>query len=171
MEGKMCSCKVGVVWICICEICVTLLYRSWCRLVAGWREASREKGRVLSLPEPLLSCSVPDLQFDPFARLDLHQAGEEVHPHGRVRHLGEAALREPPDQTRFADRGVSDDDQTKLIKPYRLHVSPKSNLCRNKITQSHIRTCFVWPIIQNPKILSLLSYMTQKRSKSSNFRR
>ena len=88
------------------------------------KRKSKQGIRSLALPEPLLSRCVPDLQFDSFARLDLHQAGEEVHPHRRVRHLGEAALSEPPDQTRLADRRVSDDDQTELIKPYCLHVSP-----------------------------------------------
>lgn len=38
----------------------------------------------MSIPEPLLSCSVPDLKFDSFARLELHQTGEEVHPHSRI---------------------------------------------------------------------------------------
>lgn len=78
---------------------------------------------VCTSPEPLLTRGVPDLKFDPFSRLDLHQAREEVHANGRVRHLGEAALCEPADQARLAHSGVSDDNQTKLVKPYRLHVS------------------------------------------------
>lgn len=77
--------------------------------------------RQLSSPEALLTRCVPDLQLDPLAGLDLHQPGEEVHADGGVRHLGEAALREPPDQTRLAHRGVPDDDQPELIEPYRLH--------------------------------------------------
>lgn len=77
---------------------------------------------VVSLPKPFLSCCVPDLKFDAFARLDLHQTGEEVHPHSGIGHLGEAAFGEPPDETRLANCGVSDDYQTKLIEPYGLHV-------------------------------------------------
>lgn len=72
-------------------------------------------------PEALLPRGVPDLQLDPLAGLDLHQPGEEVHADGGVRHLGEATLREPPDQTRLSHRGVPDDDQPELIEPYRLH--------------------------------------------------
>lgn len=83
----------------------------------------RTRYKVLSLPEPLLSSGIPDLEFDPFPRLDLHQAGEEIHPHSRVRHLSKTTFREPSDQTRLANSGVSDDDQAKLVKPYRVHVS------------------------------------------------
>lgn len=36
------------------------------------------------LPEPLLSCSVPDLQFDPLSWFNLHQARKEVHSHSGV---------------------------------------------------------------------------------------
>lgn len=72
-------------------------------------------------PETLLTGGVPDLQLDPFAWLDLHQPREKIHADGGVGHLGEAALREAPDQTRFAHRGVPNDDQPELIEPYRLH--------------------------------------------------
>lgn len=80
-----------------------------------------ERPSALVSPEALLTRGVPDLQLDPLPGLDLHQPGEEVHADGGVRHLGEASLREPPDQTRLAHRGVPDDDQPELIEPYRLH--------------------------------------------------
>lgn len=81
-------------------------------------------------PKALLTRGVPDLQLDPFPRLDLHQPGEEVHADGGVGHLGEAALREPPDQTGLPHRGVPDDDQPELIEPYRLH-DLASPVCRS----------------------------------------
>lgn len=83
--------------------------------------SSRLPAGLLPSPEALLPGGVPDLQLDPLPGLDLHQAGEEVHAHGGVGHLGEATLREPPDQTRLAHRGVPDDDEAELVEPYGLH--------------------------------------------------
>lgn len=95
----------------------------------GRAGTSREGGARRCSPETLLARRVPDLQLDPFARLDLHQPGEEIHADGRVRHLGEAALREAADQTRLPHRRVPDDDQPELIEPYGLHVTRHPAAC------------------------------------------
>lgn len=72
-------------------------------------------------PEPLLTRGIPDLELDAFSGFDLHQTGEEIHPHRRVRNLGKAALGEAADQTRLAHRGIPDDNQPELIQPDGLH--------------------------------------------------
>lgn len=84
-------------------------------------------GVPASLPEPLLSRCVPELQFDPFARLDLQQAGEEVHTDrgvagGRAQ-PGKAALGEAVQEARLAYGGVPDHDEAELVDPDGLHLS------------------------------------------------
>lgn len=74
-----------------------------------------QKFRRSVIPEPLLSSCVPDLQFDAFAWLDLHQTGKEIHSDCGVRHLRKTPLCETSDQTRFAHCRVADDDQSELV--------------------------------------------------------
>lgn len=80
-----------------------------------------------SLPEPLLSRRVPELQLDPLARLDLQQAGEEVHADGGVAgggaQPGEAALGEAVQEAGLAHGGVPDHDEAELVDPDGLHRS------------------------------------------------
>lgn len=80
-----------------------------------------------ALPEALLPRRVPQLQLDPLARLDLQQAGEEVHADrgvagGRAQPR-EAALREAVQEARLAHRRVPDHDEAELIDPDGLHGS------------------------------------------------
>lgn len=72
-------------------------------------------------PEPLLTRGIPDLELDAFSGLDLHQTGEEIHPHGGVRNLGKAALGEAANQTGLAHRGIPDDNEPELVQPDGLH--------------------------------------------------
>ena len=80
-----------------------------------------------ALPEPLLSRRVPELQLDPLARLDLQQAGEEVHADGGVAGWGaqprKAALSEAVQEARLAHCGVPDHDEAELVDPDGLHRS------------------------------------------------
>lgn len=80
-----------------------------------------------ALPEPLLSRRVPELQLDPLARLDLQQAGEEVHADSGVAgwgaQPGKAALSEAVQEARLAHCGVPDHDEAELVDPDGLHRS------------------------------------------------
>lgn len=82
---------------------------------------------LAAIPEPLLSCRVPELQLDPLAGLDLQQAGEEVHADGGVAgggaQPGKAALGEAVQEAWLAHGGVPDHDETELVDPDGLHRS------------------------------------------------
>lgn len=62
-----------------------------------------------ALPEPLLSCSVPQLDLDALA-VDLHRSLSEVHPDGGLGAVGEAAGAEAVSQARLAHVRVADHD-------------------------------------------------------------
>lgn len=91
----------------------------------GRRRAGGPGSGADGLPEALLPRRVPQLQLDPLARLDLQQAGEEVHADGGVAGGGaqprEAALGEAVQEARLAHRGVSDHDEAELVDPNGLH--------------------------------------------------
>lgn len=90
-------------------------------IVFPWNTLSKYPS-VRTIPEALLTRCIPYLELYAFPWLNLNQAREEIHTNCRVRHLGKPSLCEAPNQTWFTNRGVTDDDQAKLVKPYRLHV-------------------------------------------------
>lgn len=93
----------------------------------GKRRSPGCPGVPAALPEALLPRRVPQLQLDPLARLDLQQAGEEVHADrgvaGGGAQPGEAALGEAVQEARLAHRGVPDYDEAELVDPNGLHRS------------------------------------------------
>lgn len=91
------------------------------RLCKPRRPSHCLRARTALPPEPLLTRGIPDLELDAFSRLDLHQAGEKIHPHGGVRNLGKATLGEAADQAGLAHCGIPDDNEPELVQPDGLH--------------------------------------------------
>lgn len=104
---------------------------AWGRCAQGSRGSGGPWGPGVpvpaTLPEPLLSRRVPELQLDPLARLDFQQAGEEVHADSGVAgggaQPGEAALSEAVQEARLAHGGVPYHDESELVDPDGLHRS------------------------------------------------
>lgn len=94
---------------------VTAESGSHCELYSGSIHIHDIQNATEVIPEPLLSSRVPDLQFDAFAWLNLHQTGKEIHSDGGVRHLCKTPLCETSDQTRLAYCRVANDDQSELV--------------------------------------------------------
>ena len=67
------------------------------------------------IPKPLLSGSVPQLQFNPQTRLDFDETREKVDSDRRIDHVFELSFREVLEQGRLADGAVADEYQTELV--------------------------------------------------------